>query len=1306
LFFLNYEKLESTLTLSRYCLFVFVVLLVSRTELSAQQFWSLAPDETLEYLSISDEKGRFYLDLDEEAFQIAFSNAKGSRSLVLEQGIEMILPNEKGEQETFELQKTTVLSPKLQVQYPQIRTYVGRSKNRPGVKVRLSYTPTGINAWMRFPDGENHFLQPLRSHRNRYVSYSRSKGDGPVDFYCSTPLVDQRKEEALSNVILKTARNAEKGDVKTFRLAISTTGGYTTFWGDDDPSNGTNQEDAYAAVVSTINRVNEIFETELSIHLELISGIDLIYSNTDTDPYMSDFNYEVQETFDERLGSENYDLGHLFAYTSGGGDGNAGNVGTVCKDGIKGGAFSAHPFEGTASYPFLNDHFDIDFVTHEIGHQFGAYHTFSHTNELENFSSEPGSGSTIMGYAGIVGLDNVQLHSDPYFHFHNHKNINGYLSTQSCYASLINENEAPNVYAGADYTIPIGTAYELEATGTDPTGDVLFYCWEQLDSGQVDASNFGPYNHLGAQARSLPPSVSSIRILPEMESVLKGELIQVNPNLNSSWETVAMVDRTLTWGVTVRDRYPATADGYGRIASDVKVLKVTADAGPFEINSQNEEGIIWEAGSIQTLFWEVAQTDQAPINTKYVSVLLSSDGGNTFDQTLLSATPNDGEETITVPGGIDSDQIRIKIVPDNSIYFAVNDQDIQITPSPFVVLFDRFTQEACEDTLIFTFDFDTFTDFEGTVALSFNELPSELSAQFSNSKLTNSVSSQTIELSGFDNLTPQDLSLELRASGTSVTRSINLEVKIREENFKGVQLINPLSGDGEQSKTVSLSWTAVPNASEYRVEVSRDEIFSSLIQSETVGINSAQVEGLDFSSQYFWRVQPLNNCGEGAYSESDSFRTFTVNCNTYSATNLPKQIRDAVGSLAKTTFVDLDVYDQVVMEDLNVNISIDHGYVGDLSLFLIAPDDTTIKLAQNLGDYQDDYSQTVFDQESLTPIVFALPPFTGNYRPIGDLSVLNGKNLKGRWTLVVEDNANNFITGLLNEFSITVCYRGDVVLDSDNDNIPDVLDNCPSIPNAEQSDIDSDGLGDVCDINSINNFSVSKKNTSCIGKNNGTISISAIAYFEYNISISGPNGYRAEESFKRENGITIPNLAKGEYSLCITSPEDTDFERCYSTELFEPDPLNVITRLNTSDLSVTIDLSGGENYRLKLNGNKYLLKTGRHRLPLKSGLTTLEVTTDLDCQGRLVEEIYVSEDSNVFPNPASENVNIVVGGRAMQAQILFFNLRGDLLSQEDVVLDPLNRSCRIPLDFYPPGVYLISVISEDRIENFKLLKRE
>ena len=449
----------------------------------------------------------------------------------------------------------------------------------------------------------------------------------------------------------KSFRKVNSGVIKTFRLAISTTESYTSFWGDDDPSNGTNKEDAYAAVVSTINRVNEVFETELGIHLELVTGLDLIFPNVDTDPYTSDLNTQAQETLDEIFELRIMMLGHLFAYARDGGNGNAGSVGSVCRDGIKGGAFSAHPFQGNANDPYLNDHFDIDYVTHEMGHQFGAFHTFSHNNEFEGFSSEPGSGSTIMGYAGILGLDNVQLHSDPYFHYHSIQNIKEYTDEKTCYSSITNENQIPTVSADRDYTLPVGTAYELKAVGSDPEGDSLHYCWEQLDTGRVDIYNFGPYNHLGAQARSMLPSISPKRVIPEMGAVLEGNLTMVNPQTGGQWETVSLVDRAMTWAVTARDRYPASVDGSGRMAFDIKALKIISDAGPFKMTSQNQEGILWEAGTKQTLTWEVAQTDLAPIETKFVSVLLSTDGGASFGTHLLYSTPNDGEEVITVPGG-------------------------------------------------------------------------------------------------------------------------------------------------------------------------------------------------------------------------------------------------------------------------------------------------------------------------------------------------------------------------------------------------------------------------------------------------------------------------------------------------------------------------------------------------------------------------------------------------------------------------------------------------------------------------------
>ena len=278
-------------------------------------------------------------------------------------------------------------------------------------------------------------------------------------------------------------------------------------------------------------------------------------------------------------------------------------------------------------------------------------------------------------------------------------------------------------------------------------------------------------------------------------------------------------------------------------------------------------------------------------------------------------------------------------------------------------------------------------------------------------------------------------------------------------------------------------------------------------------------------------------------------------------------------------------------------------------------------------------------------------------------------------------------------------------MDTDNDGVSDNFDNCPSISNADQSDSNGDGLGDVCDLYSNDNFSLKKSNPTCSGKNNGFISISAIAFFDYQLILNGPNGLKIEESFSNQNELKIPNLVEGNYSICIRSPNNTDFERCYTTELFDPDPLGLTTQINEVDLTVTVELSGGENYHIRLNGNDYKFKTGRHRLALRAGLNRLEVTSDFSCQGRLIREIYVAKDSSVYPNPTSEIVNISIGGQALKANILLFNLDGNLLFSKEVILNPLKRSYQIPVDHFPPGLYFIRVISGERIENLKLLKR-
>ena len=340
---------------------------------------------------------------------------------------------------------------------------------------------------------------------------------------------------------------------------------------------------------------------------------------------------------------------------------------------------------------------------------------------------EPGSGTTIMSYAGLVGEDNVQLHGDAYFHYQSIQNIASVLDGVNCGTSVTFESSTPNVDAGQDYKIPKGTAYMLQATTSVENADALNYTWEQLDAGIITSSNFGASNTRGALARSLPPTENTWRSIPNIDQVLAGELTQTNPDITSTWETVSEIGRSLKWGVTLRQR---VGDEY-QIAQDATQLVVVANAGPFKINTQDSATTLWEGGSRQVIGWDVANTDRGTIGTTSVDILLSLDGGQNFTISLATATANDGLEEIVVPNGIDTSSARIKIEPTNSIYYAVNATPFTISSRSFALFFEAFELEACnENRLVYNFTIDRATGFNSNISLAVSDLPTGVTAVF------------------------------------------------------------------------------------------------------------------------------------------------------------------------------------------------------------------------------------------------------------------------------------------------------------------------------------------------------------------------------------------------------------------------------------------------------------------------------------------------------------------------------------------------------------------------------------------------
>lgn len=592
-------------------------------------------------------------------------------------GVLVDIPNIEGEMERFQVWENSNFTPELQAQYPNIRAYVGKNMTD-GSTIHFSVSPTGIQTMILRPDRSSEFIEPYTKDQSTYVLFdSKTRNRGSLPFNCSTDDV------ALNQEILEGTNPAGRSNTqsyKTMRLALSCTGEYAVFHG------GTTAG-ALAAMNATMTRVNGVMEIDLAIHLNIIAGTtQVIYTNAGSDPYstasvgtdpvnadnLQGWNLQLQNTLTSVLGNSAYDIGHLFGASGGGG--NAGCIGCVCADDNaasnmdknKGSGYTS-PADGVPQ----GDTFDIDYVIHEMGHQMGANHTFSHNVEGSGVNVEPGSGSTIMGYAGITGSYDVQPHSDPYFVYRSILQIQNNMAGKTCPVSVTTTNTPPTVDAGENFSVPAGTAYILKGIATDVDGDTLSYCWEQNNSagaasGGANSVCSGTKTN-GPNYRSFNPKTVPDRYMPEYSKVLAG-------TLSTTWESVnTTVGRSLQFALTVRDNH------IGGWQTNTDVVNVTSQppyngstgVGPFAITSQNSTGTVWgAAGTTQTVTWSVNNTTSLP-GSANINIKMSTDGGLTWPITLASNTPNDGSEDILVPAAT-STNCRLKIEPTDHVYYAVN----------------------------------------------------------------------------------------------------------------------------------------------------------------------------------------------------------------------------------------------------------------------------------------------------------------------------------------------------------------------------------------------------------------------------------------------------------------------------------------------------------------------------------------------------------------------------------------------------------------------------------------------------------
>ena len=570
------------------------------------------------------------------------------------------IPNANGELEKYEVWEASNFTPALQAKFPEIRAYVGIGIDDPNAYLRFSTSPAGFQS-MTLRAGKSEFIEQYSEDGNKYVVFDSKthRNQGDIPFECSTEETAALMGDSDEIV---NANKSDAGVFKTFRLAQSVTGEYSQYFG------GT-LVGAMGGINATMTRVNGVYEKDFALQLILIDNNDeIVYLNAATDPYTNPGSIgttqsQLQSNLDAVIGAANYDIGHIF-HRSGGG-GSAGCIGCICVNGTKGRGYTSPGSGGPEG-----DWFDIDYVAHEFGHQLGANHTFSHAVEGTGVNVEPGSGSTIMGYAGITA-QNVQAHSDDYFTYRSIQQVQNNLQNKPCANNTDLANLAPEVSAGEDYNIPTGTAFVLTGTGSDPDGDPLVYNWEQNDTGNSSTtganSRVSFTKTIGPNFRSNPHETVPVRYMPKFEYVLETPVNETLGYWRSKCESITTVTRVFNFTFTARDN---NAEGGQTKEDDMRVF--VRDAGPFVVTSPTEDLNVDLGTNTMEVTWDVAGTNVDPINTENVKISLSTDNGANFT-VVAASTPNDGSETITIPSGtVAGEDCRILIEAEGNIYYAVS----------------------------------------------------------------------------------------------------------------------------------------------------------------------------------------------------------------------------------------------------------------------------------------------------------------------------------------------------------------------------------------------------------------------------------------------------------------------------------------------------------------------------------------------------------------------------------------------------------------------------------------------------------
>ncbi len=907
------------------------------------------------------------------------------------------LPTPDGGLATFRVQAVQTMAPALADKFPSIKTYGGQGVEDPTVAIRLDYTELGFHAMVLDNNRGHYFIDPAyKNNQTIYLSYYKK---------------DLKKNELFEEGLIQDINSANSGtstpqakppvakcignQLRTYRAAVACTGEYAVAaTGVASPT----KAQTLSAIVTSMNRVTGIYEKEVAIRLQLVANNDLVvFTNANTDPFAgnntaSTLINESQTNIANLIGEANFDIGHTFS-TGGGG---LAQLGCVCKAGNKARGITGSPSP-------VGDAYDVDYVAHEMGHQFGGEHTFNANtgscsgNGSTNTNAEPGSGTTIMAYAGICNTQNdLQANSDAMFHaisFDQIINYSNLSNGNSCAVITATGNQPPVVNAGKDFYIPYKTAFTLTGSASDPDGDALTYAWEQTNTGGT-FSNWNAPTGNAPIFRSFSPVTSQSRTFPKLADIIA--------NKTTIGELLPSYARVLEFRLTARDN----KNNGGGVCYDVMNVNVINTTNPFSVTYPNA-AVVWNVGEYRNVTWNVSNTDLSPIRCSAVAIELSTDGGLTYPIVLKDSTPNSGSAGVLVPNNTTS-KARIRIRALGNVFFDISNINFTIrTPltTNYALNYPAQKSVCAGGNPSFVINVGAVGSFSSPVNFSASGLPGATTASFSkNGILPNDSTVVTLDNTGA--LVPGTYSFTITAVGDTSTQTRTLSFKIVALTSFTTNGVSPAAKSIGQIVNPLFSWGYNSNANSYDLAVATDSLFTNTVYTASVPdtFHTSSMALLE-SEDYYWKIRPVSNlCGGivGQYSTPIRFKTGAKRCNTLTKTGAPSTISPTTSATINLSLVE-PVDSTGVITDINVvGLKIQHSSFSDLRISLVSPKGTIALLASDVCDSAQIFNLSFDDDATLSGITCnSSTPET--VKPAESLSIFNGESPVGQWRLRIFD---------------------------------------------------------------------------------------------------------------------------------------------------------------------------------------------------------------------------------------------------------------------------------------------------------------